>query len=53
MIATLTHERDRMTDRIRFLTCNRDAIGEYLDAVLDCNRADAEVAAPAELSSDG
>ncbi|BDH12208.1 MerR family transcriptional regulator [Streptomyces hygroscopicus] len=52
MIATLTHERDRMTDRIRCLTRNRDAIGEYLDAVLDYNRADAEVAASAESSSD-
>lgn len=34
MIATLRHERDRMTDRIRCLTRNRDAIDEYLDAVL-------------------
>ncbi|NKI43385.1 MerR family transcriptional regulator [Streptomyces physcomitrii] len=38
MIATLRHERDRMTERIRFLTHNRDAIGEYLDAVLDYDR---------------
>lgn len=34
MLATLRHERDRMTERIRFLTRNRDAIDEYLDAVL-------------------
>ncbi|MFE4172382.1 MerR family transcriptional regulator [Streptomyces sp. NPDC056909] len=41
MIATLRHERDRMTDRIRCLTRNRDAIGEYLDAVLDYDRTEA------------
>ncbi|MET7294863.1 MerR family transcriptional regulator [Streptomyces griseoloalbus] len=34
MLATLRNERDRMTERIRCLTRNRDAIGEYLDAVL-------------------
>ncbi|WP_438485240.1 MerR family transcriptional regulator [Streptomyces sp. S186] len=34
MIATLERERDRMTDRIACLIRNRDAIGEYLDAVL-------------------
>ncbi|WP_158883223.1 MerR family transcriptional regulator [Amycolatopsis anabasis] len=33
MIATLEHERDRMTERIRCLTRNRNAIVEYLDAV--------------------
>ncbi|MDQ4110474.1 MAG: MerR family transcriptional regulator, partial [Actinomycetota bacterium] len=33
MLATLEHERDRMTERIDFLTRNRDAINEYLDAV--------------------
>ncbi|MGW4893445.1 MerR family transcriptional regulator [Kitasatospora sp. NPDC004240] len=33
MIATLEHERDRMTERIRNLTRNRDAIAEYLDEV--------------------
>lgn len=35
MIATLEQERDRMTDRIRCLMRNRDAIAEYLDAVRD------------------
>ncbi|MBD3006049.1 MerR family transcriptional regulator [Streptomyces sp. 5-10] len=35
MIATLENERDRMTRRIECLTRNRDAISEYLDAVLD------------------
>ncbi|GAB2702950.1 MerR family transcriptional regulator [Kitasatospora kifunensis] len=35
MIATLEHERDRMTERVQFLTRNRDAIAEYLDAVRD------------------
>lgn len=33
MLATLERERDRMTERIRCLERNRDAIGEYLDAV--------------------
>jgi DNA-binding transcriptional MerR regulator len=33
MIATLELERDRMTERVRCLTRNRDAIAEYLDAV--------------------
>jgi len=35
MLATLRNERDRITERIRCLTRNRDAIGEYLDAVLE------------------
>ncbi|WP_017626443.1 MerR family transcriptional regulator [Nocardiopsis chromatogenes] len=34
MLATLRRERDRMTERIGFLTRNRDAIDAYLDAVL-------------------
>ncbi|MFX0573421.1 MerR family transcriptional regulator [Nocardia nepalensis] len=33
MLATLEHERDRMTDRIRCLSRNRDAIAEYLETV--------------------
>ncbi|MGW8764918.1 MerR family transcriptional regulator [Streptomyces sp. NPDC055815] len=33
MLATLEDERDRMTDRIRCLTRNRDAVAEYLDVV--------------------
>jgi DNA-binding transcriptional MerR regulator len=33
MLATLESERDRMSDRIAFLTRNRDAIAEYLEAV--------------------
>ncbi|WP_439679616.1 MerR family transcriptional regulator [Embleya sp. MST-111070] len=33
MIATLEHERDRMTERVNCLIRNRDAIAEYLDAV--------------------
>ncbi|RBQ17658.1 MerR family transcriptional regulator [Spongiactinospora rosea] len=32
-IATLEHERDRMTRQIRCLTRNRDALTDYLDAV--------------------
>ncbi|MEU5212453.1 MerR family transcriptional regulator [Streptomyces sp. NPDC020742] len=39
MLATLRRERDRMTERIRCLTRNRDAIGAYLDAVLDYQKA--------------
>ncbi|WP_190820357.1 MerR family transcriptional regulator [Saccharopolyspora pogona] len=35
MIDTLELERDRMTARIRCLTRNRDAVTEYLDAVLE------------------
>ncbi|MEU5692885.1 MerR family transcriptional regulator [Actinosynnema sp. NPDC020468] len=30
MLATLEHEKARMTERIECLTRNRDAIGEYL-----------------------
>ncbi|AUA09237.1 MerR family transcriptional regulator [Streptomyces sp. SID8382] len=37
MVATLEDERDRMTRRIECLTHNRDAISEYLDAVLEHN----------------
>ncbi|WP_063730781.1 MerR family transcriptional regulator [Streptomyces sp. RTd22] len=35
MLATLEHERDRMTERIAFLVRNRDAIAEYLAVVRD------------------
>ncbi|GIG66452.1 MerR family transcriptional regulator [Phytomonospora endophytica] len=41
MIATLRGERERMDDRIRCLTRNRDAIGDYLDAVLAYDHAEA------------
>ncbi|WP_433236028.1 MerR family transcriptional regulator [Streptosporangium sp. CA-135522] len=44
MIATLEHERDRMTERIRFLSRNRDALSDYLDAVRDDNRPDTAMA---------
>lgn len=33
MLAILERERDRMSDRIRCLSRNRDAIAEYLEAV--------------------
>ncbi|AHH99551.1 MerR family transcriptional regulator [Kutzneria viridogrisea] len=33
MLATLEQELDRMSERIRFLSRNRDAIAEYLEAV--------------------
>ena len=35
MIATLEHERDRMTQRAECLLRNRDAIAEYLNEVLE------------------
>ncbi|MFD1936365.1 MULTISPECIES: MerR family transcriptional regulator [Nonomuraea] len=47
MLATLEHERDRMTERIRCLTRNRDAIAEYLDVVRDNPGAATPEAAPA------
>ncbi|MEQ4206545.1 MerR family transcriptional regulator [Actinopolymorpha sp. B17G11] len=40
MIATLEHERDRMTQRITCLTRNRDAIADYIDAVRNEVRPD-------------
>ncbi|WP_434591510.1 MerR family transcriptional regulator [Streptomyces sp. A5-4] len=42
MLATLTRERDRMTERIECLTRNRDAMAEYLDAVRGNQHTDAE-----------
>ncbi|MDX2939307.1 MerR family transcriptional regulator [Streptomyces ipomoeae] len=42
MLATLRNERDRITERIRCLTRNRDAIGEYLDAVLEYDSAEGQ-----------
>jgi DNA-binding transcriptional MerR regulator len=38
IIATLERERDRMTDRIEFLTRNRDAIADYLNELRKCER---------------
>lgn len=38
-IATLERERDRMTDRIRTLERNRNAISEYLDLVRKARRS--------------
>src|SRR5262245_36798623 len=35
MMATLEYEQERMTRRIEVLTRNRDAIAEYMAAVLD------------------
>lgn len=49
MIATLEHERDRMTERIGCLVRNRDAIAEYLETVLSNDRA----RAAARQASDG
>ncbi|MEU8133336.1 MerR family transcriptional regulator [Streptodolium elevatio] len=44
MLATLEHELDRMTERIRCLSRNRDAVAEYLDAVRAYDPAEAEAA---------
>jgi DNA-binding transcriptional MerR regulator len=42
MIATLRHEQARLSERIEFLTRNRDAIADYLDKVLSVMAANAE-----------
>lgn len=42
--------RDRMTERIQCLIRNRDAIGEYLDAVRATGRPDPASEAPPVLS---
>jgi len=47
MIATLECERDRMTERIKCLTRNRDAVADYLDVV----RGNDHPAAAAEASA--
>ncbi|MGW4488666.1 MerR family transcriptional regulator [Amycolatopsis sp. NPDC004368] len=41
MIATLHREQARLSERIDFLTRNRDAIGDYLQAVLSVKSANA------------
>ena len=41
MLATLELERDRMTERIRCLTRNRDAVADYLDVVRAGRQPDA------------
>ncbi|MFC5261317.1 MerR family transcriptional regulator [Kribbella qitaiheensis] len=48
LIASLELQRDRMTARIDCLTKNRDAVAEYLEAVLDRDRPDRE-----QLDRDG
>ncbi|MFE5941427.1 MerR family transcriptional regulator [Streptomyces sp. NPDC056480] len=48
MLATLEDERDRMTERIRCLTRNRDAVAEYLDAVRE--KLEPSVRPPSEPS---
>ncbi|KOU51920.1 MerR family transcriptional regulator [Streptomyces sp. WM6378] len=47
MLATLTLERDRMTQRIECLTRNRDAVSEYLDTV----SGGASAGRPSEVSA--
>ena len=39
MIATLRREQGRLSERIDFLTRNRDAIADYLDRVLSIKSA--------------
>lgn len=40
IIATLEHQRDRMTQRIDLLTRNRDAMTTYLESLRSCARPD-------------
>lgn len=47
MIATLERERDRMTERVRCLTRNRDAVADYLDAVRGGDTPDVTSEVPA------
>ncbi|GII55932.1 MerR family transcriptional regulator [Planotetraspora thailandica] len=42
MITTLQREQARLSERIEFLTRNRDAIADYLDTVLSVKAANAE-----------
>jgi len=46
MLAALESERDRMTERIQFLTRNRDAISAYLDVARDLSHPARELASP-------
>jgi DNA-binding transcriptional MerR regulator len=39
MIDALRHEQDRLSERIDFLTRNRDAIADYVDKVLTVRAA--------------
>jgi DNA-binding transcriptional MerR regulator len=39
MIDTLRHEQERLSERIDFLTRNRDAIADYVDKVLNVKAA--------------
>ncbi|OBF33037.1 MerR family transcriptional regulator [Mycobacterium sp. ACS1612] len=41
MITTLRREQARLTERIEFLTRNRDAVADYLDKVLKVKAANA------------
>jgi hypothetical protein len=42
MIVTLQREQARLSERIEFLTRNRDAIADYLDTVLSVKSANTE-----------
>jgi DNA-binding transcriptional MerR regulator len=42
MIATLQRERARLSERIDFLTRNRDAVADYLDKVLSVKASNRE-----------
>ena len=42
MIVTLRREQARLTERIEFLTRNRDAVADYLDKVLSVKAANTE-----------
>jgi DNA-binding transcriptional MerR regulator len=47
MTVTLQHEQARLSERIEFLTRNRDAIADYLDKVLSVKAANTEGSATA------
>lgn len=44
MITALQDERDRMTERIQFLTRNRDAITDYIAAARTLDGTDVQTA---------
>ena len=45
MIDTLRREQARLSERIEFLTRNRDAVADYLDKVISVKQANAEIKA--------
>jgi DNA-binding transcriptional MerR regulator len=50
-IATLERERDRVSERIRFLVRNRNALTEYLDALCGAGREAEAVTGPQRVGA--